>query len=236
MVKTRSDSKIDLEQVMDKMSTLASKECIDQLKTLILEQNEKIAEQRALITNQGEQIQSLYKSLDEHESKKNILRDRVAVLSSAVDHLKLCSDNQEQYSRRSCLRINGVKKVENETAAQCLDVVAGICQEMGVDVPSEGIERAHRVGKERKAIIVKFTSFKYRTQLYRKRNKNGPVKIHLDLTKQRLSLLDKAKELITDDCNVEFVFADINCNTVARMKDNSYKFFKNVDEFTNFLF
>jgi len=85
---------------MDKMSTLASKECIDQLKTLILDQNEKIAEQNMLITNQAKQIQSLNKTY-EHDSKMNILRD-VAVLSSTVDHLKQSSDNQEQHSRRSC--------------------------------------------------------------------------------------------------------------------------------------
>jgi len=58
-----------------------------------------------------------------------------------------------------------VEKVENENAAQCLATVTKIYEDLGVDLPSEAIERAHRVGKERKSIIVKFTSFKYRTQL-----------------------------------------------------------------------
>jgi len=39
--------------------------------------------------------------------------------------------------------------------------------------------------------------------------------------------------LISDDSNVDFVFADINCNTVARMKSNEYKFFDNIFTFKN---
>ena len=244
--KTRSDSKsvTDMdkldekfdEKFNEKFELLASKECINELKQLIVNQNKKIDKLNDTITAQDKKIKDLEKTVTSHESMINILNGRIAVLSSAVDYLKTSSEQQEQYSRRNCLRINGVEKAQNETADDCLEKVQNICNDLGVEIPPESIERAHRVGKERKAIIVKFTSFKHRTMVYRKRNKNGPVKIHLDLTKPRLKLLDEAKELVTEDCKVNFAFADINCNTVARMKDGSYKFFQNIDDFTKLLF
>ena len=103
---------------------------------------------------------------------------------------------------------------------------------MGIEIDSNEIDRAHRVGKERKTMIVKFFSFEKRTSIYKARkNAKNNVKVHLDLTKQRLKLLDEAKELITENCNVDFVFADINCNVVARLKSNVYKFFDNIESF-----
>ena len=81
-------------------------------------------------------------------------------------------------------------------------------------------------------MIVKFYLFGKRTSVYKERKKaKNNIKIYLDLTKSRLTLLDKAKELITGDSNVDFVFADINCNVVARLKSNEYKFFNNIDFF-----
>lgn len=120
MVKTRSESDTatkaedktkDMEQLFDeKLSTLASRKCIEELKTLIMDQNKKIEEQNEKIKAQDEKIQQQEVKINKQGSKLNILRDRMAVLSGAIDYLKACSDNQEQYSRRSCLRINGTKR------------------------------------------------------------------------------------------------------------------------------
>ena len=133
---------------------------------------------------------------------------------------------------RSCLRINGIEKSQNETASDCVDKVLEVCKNLNVDVEKSDIDRAHRVGRERKTMIVKFYSFSKRTNIYKSRkNGNQNIKVHLDLTKPRLRLLDEAKELITEDSLVDFVFADINCNVVARLKSNEYKFFDNIDSF-----
>ena len=49
--------------------------------------------------------------------------------------------------------------------------------------------------------------FSKRSGVYRSRKSGGDkVKVYLDLTTQRLNLLDKARGKITPDCNVEFVF------------------------------
>ena len=76
-------------------------------------------------------------------------------------------------------------------------------------------------------MILKFHSFKKRSDMYRARKKlpDSPWKIYTDLTKQRLQILSKARELITDNGLVDYVFADINCNLVAKLKNNSYTFF-----------
>jgi len=200
-----------------------------------MDQNKKIEEQNEKIQAQDERIQQQEVRINEQDSKLNILRDRLAVLSGVIDYLKVSSDNQEQYSRRTCLRINGIKSEKDETAENCLEKVQKVCKDLNVEIPYESFERAHRIGREKKTIIVKFTSFKYRTLLYRNRRKDGPIKIHLDITKKRLDLLDKAKALMTENCGVDFVFADINCNTVARMSNNSYKFFSTLEQFTDLL-
>ena len=109
--------------------------------------------------------------------------------------------------------------------------VVDIFKDSNVNLSAQDIDRAHRVGKEKKTMIVKFFSFGKRTQVYKSRKDIENIKVHLDLTKPRLKLLDEAKELITPECSVDFVFADINCNVVARMKNNQYKFFNNINTF-----
>ena len=61
--------------------------------------------------------------------------------------------------------------------------------------------------------------------IYKARKNSNKNKIHLDITKKRLSLLDKAKKHMEKDSTVVFVFADVNCNTVAKMKSGLYAFF-----------
>jgi len=113
--------------------------------------------------------------------------------------------------------------------------VVKVCEDINIDIAARDIDRAHRIGKNN-AIIVKFFAFKKRTLLYKNRKKlHDPVKIHLDLTKHRLNLLDEAKAIIPDATNVDFVFADINCNTVAKLKDNRFIFFDSIENFKDIL-
>lgn len=211
-------------------TTVASKEGIEDLKLLIMEQNEKIEKQNL-------EILSLKATVLSQEKNLSNMNDKIAVLSNSIDVLKKQSDNQEQYSRRYCLRVKGIEKENYETPNTCIDKVVKVCKNLDVDINASDIDRAHRVGKDNKAIIVKFFDFKKRTALYRNRKKKemGPIKIHLDLTKHRLDLLDKTKSLINKSSNVDFVFADINCNTVAKLKNNEFMFFDSVKKFEEIL-
>ena len=122
------------------------------------------------------------------------------------------------------MRIKGLKTESHENPDTCVEKVVKVCKELSIDITVSDIDRAHRVGKDSKSIIVKFFSFKKRSLLYKNRKRiKGSAKIYLDITKQRLDLLDRAKSLLTERSNVDFVFADINCNTVAKLKNDNIK-------------
>jgi len=220
---------------------LATKEDINDIKKLFEKLHERLAAQETRILSleednlhHEEKIGNLEKTVSDLNSKVDILFDKNAVLSSSLDFLTKQSDHQEQYSRRYCLRINGLEKNADESADKCVEKVIGLCNDLELDISVSDIDRAHRVGREKQSMIVKFHSFRKRTALYKARKNNAlnqNIKIRLDITKARLDLLDKAKSLIVDDGPVDFVFADINCNCVARMKSKAYKFFSDIESF-----
>jgi uncharacterized coiled-coil protein SlyX len=148
--------------------TLASKKGIEDLKLLITNQNQKIERQNREISN---------------------MKDQIGVMSSSISTLKKQLDHQEQYSRRYCLRIKGIENERNETSDVCIQKVIKVCQKLNIDVSATDIDRAHRVGKDKKVMIVKFFGFKKRTTLYNNRKrKECPVKVYLDITKHPLEL------------------------------------------------
>ena len=57
--------------------------------------------------------------------------------------------------------------------------------------------------------------------------------VSLDLTKQRLDLLDKAHKLIAEKhpgAKDVFAFANINCRLAIRFADNNIKYFNSMDD------
>ena len=89
------------------------------------------------------------------------------------------------------------------TGTKCIEKVITVCKHIKVDITKNDIDRAHRVGKDRSTMTVKFFSFLKRTSVYKARKNSD--KIHLDITKKRLSLLDEAKKHIKEDSTVDFV-------------------------------
>ena len=86
--------------------------------------------------------------------------------------------------------------------------------------PSD-IDRAHCTGKKKtdkhgitcQQMIVKFKSFGQQSRVYqnRKKAKNG-IKVKLDLSRRRLGILAQAIEYGEMHDQIDFVFADVNCN------------------------
>ena len=108
-------------------------------------------------------------------------------------------------------------------------------------------DRAHRVGsttdregnqiKERQ-MIVKFTSFQARTNVYSNRPKfnnreEGEIRIYVDQTKRRFNLRKMAIDYVKNKPKVDFVFVDINCSLCIRFKSGQYKFFNSEEELLN---
>ena len=77
-----------------------------------------------------------------------------------------------------------------------MERVINLCKELKVDINKNDIDRAHRVGKDRTTMIVKFPSPSVLLCINQEKMKK---KNHLDIKKERFNLLDEAKKLINDD-------------------------------------
>ena len=221
--------------------SLASKECIAELRNLILEQG-------ALISKQNEAISELKREVNEKEERIAALESHVSILQNTMNLLKRRSEENEQYQRRHCLRIVGIEPVSNdikETGENCLEKAKKVFKDLNVDVPDCSIDRAHRIGspfKNKKgvpchAMIVKFTTWRHRSDVYKAR-KGSKYSISPDLTKERYNLLRNAREILDswdNDSSVDFVYADINCRLMVKLKDGEFKSFNSIDEFNKML-
>ena len=85
--------------------------------------------------------------------------------------------------------------------------------------------------KTKQTIIVKFTTFRHRTLLYRARRKlkNG-VKLHIDLSKKSFKLLLDAQKYVENVGEVQFVYASANCNLKVKFRNNDESFFTSIQE------
>lgn len=95
------------------------------------------------------------------------LKQRIKNLEQQLEAVKQKANDNEQYSRRSNVRIFGVKSpdiiTDSAVAENSIKSVVDFCKnELGVDLNEQEIDRAHRVGRQNgeksRAIIVKFKS------------------------------------------------------------------------------
>ena len=173
-----------------------------------------------------ERVSSTVNLLQKHVSS---LKENNIALQKKCSDLELSIDNNEYYSRRTCLRITNIPCEEKETSEEVLKKEKTIKEEAEVYTPEETIDRAHRVGPKKnknQAIIVKFSTFRHRTLFYRARKelKNG-IKLHIDVTKKRFNLLHDAQSFIQGRENVKYIYADINYNLKIRFSQNGKKIF-----------
>ena len=154
---------------------------------------------------------------------KSFLQEQISELKKQNRAIAASCEETEQYSRRLCLRIDGVPSVDKETSSDVLEKVKEICAESNLEIPDSNLDRAHRIGKSYfdkikkvkcKSIIVRFNTFRHRTLLYRAKKdikqKKG-YKIRLDLTKQRSLMLSEANKLASNNQNANLCYADVNC-------------------------
>ena len=179
------------------------------------------------------------------DRKIEILESKVAVLENTVTLLATKCDNNEQYSRRTSVRINNVPLPANgnETSDDVLKKVKEVIEESEADIKEMHLDRAHRVGKpfvdedgmRKQQIIVKFTTWHHRTLFYRARKKLETAKVFLDLTQTKFKLLKCSQAKVRGSDKIDFVFADINCALCARMKNGAFKYFNTEDQLDKIL-
>ena len=134
----------------------------------------------------------------------------VAQLERRVKSLEQKVEEQEQYSRRNCLRFSNIpfKKEDGSPAEASYDInsdkiVIDMCtQKLGVTVTKADISRSHVVGEPRDSkcqIIVRFISYRMRFKVYSAKSKlkNDPDKRFIveDLTKTRYKIVQHLASL-----------------------------------------
>ena len=84
--------------------------------------------------------------LDEQNAKIIELQSKIAIQDNGLQRLEIKCDNNEQYSRRSCIRTNGVQYNENDDI-NVIYKVEQFCNEIGVKFDMNEIDRVHHIGK-----------------------------------------------------------------------------------------
>ena len=161
---------------------------------------------------------------------------------------KLNVDNQtnneelEQYGRRLFLRIDGFPLNNNETSKDVLYSINDLFELLEVNIPDVVVDHKHNIGfiykeyainKNCKGIIVRFTTFRHRTMLYRVRSKLKGVKVRLDLTKSWHDSLSNAnfKQILA----IRFCYVDVGYRVKAKFTGERQDdvFFSSVDKLRN---
>ena len=78
--------------------------------------------------------------LDEQNAKIMELQSKIAIQDNALQSLEIKCDDNEQYSRRSCIRIHGVQCNENDDIS-VINKVEQCCDEIGVKFDLNDIDR-----------------------------------------------------------------------------------------------
>ena len=200
------------------------------------------------INKQNDTIKSLNEVVAEKDAKIAALGDDVARLTYNQNIMRRKVDDQEQYGRRYCLRINSYPANEEGEREDVMKVIEECCGEMDTPFVPSKIDRAHRIGrvttdkrtkKKVQPIIIKFRSWESRTAFYRARPKwkqgGGARKfsVALDLTKDRLSLLYSARDKIEGNPHFKYAYADINCRLTLRLSDDKALCFNSMEELDN---
>ena len=190
----------------------------------------------------------LEKHMKKQDEKIERLESILAVREKVIENLMIDVDDNQQYSRHSCVRINRIEKSEEEEDTNSVIAKVRKCFEE-VKVPFK-IDRTHRVGrgyvdddgKKFQPIIVEFKSWGDRANFYKARPKfnvqnPGSLKfsVAVVLTKRRYELLRFARGVIKDNVKVKYAFADINCSLALRLANDSLCFFNSKDNLSEIL-
>lgn len=224
--------------VMEAISDLPNKEYVKELVDKIEFKVNEVIQAEVQKT-----VKPLVNKLEICERKLAVYEAHFQGLEKRMENYEEKLDDAEQYSRRSCIRIFGIPLSSgSEKGDDCIVKVKEVFKEIEVEVPEDGIDRAHRIGnkymkngKYEQAMIVKFTSWKYRTAVYRARKKADKKYIQLDLTARRAGLLKDAKEKAEECESIDFVFVDVNCRLGLKKLDGTFEFFNNYSEFESIL-
>ena len=124
----------------------------------------------SLINEQNRQFENLNGKLTKQNSTIQLLQNNVEVLNKQCSKLwkdiNTKCDELEKYSRRQCLRLEGIVKARKEKVEDDINLFKDCFAEADVGIPDTVLDRAHRIGPVYKdesnrniqGIIVKFNN------------------------------------------------------------------------------
>ena len=135
------------------------------------------------------------------------MRESVEDREEVIQQLLSRVDELEQYSRRECLVLNGVKGNRHETEDVDEILLDVISQKLGVKISTnDDIQRCHRLKTRRprhspverqspRPIIIKFVSYRKRQEVFtsKKKLKGSVLVLTESLTATKQAVLAKAK-------------------------------------------
>ena len=164
----------------------------------------KVTESLQSVSDRFDILEQTLKEKDEKikelERKIDILEEKNEDLITQNQNFSVKLDDLEQYSRRNCLLLHGVKENEEENTDEI--VLSTIAEEMGIHINEEDIDRTHRLGKPNRndgkprPIIIKFTRYavRHKVFVYKRSLKGKRLLITESLTAYRMKLLVEAQK------------------------------------------
>ena len=148
--------------------------------------------------------------------------------------MKTNLDDQQLYSRRTCLLLHGVNEEKKEDVEKKMMNVLENNLQAGLSINK--ISRTHRLGKIKddgkpRPIIIRFLSYRQRKKVFdlKKNLKGQKILITENLTTKQYTLLQKCIEEFRIK-EVWSIDGRLNCNT-----KNGRKVFTTVDKLSDFL-
>ena len=134
---------------------------------------------------------------DSLSTDRDKIMTNIKDLEEDIKELEEELDDLQQYSRRTCLLIHGVKEERNEDIETAVKEVIDTKLQVGFD--DKDIARTHRLGRKKddnskpRPIIVRFLSYRQRKKAFdaKKKLKGQKIVITENLTKKRYLLLQR---------------------------------------------
>lgn len=210
-VKTRSMDKASTQNFVSSVikDMLTNKSFVAMVESHV---DTRLREMQLEVEKHEAQILDLEFSNKQREKEIDKLKSHITNQGHELQKLKHDANQQEQYSRRNCLRFFGLEQQMNERTD---DIVISLASDvLGIPITKDDIERSHRVKSRAKTtpdatparpghashhppdpIIVKFKSYRTREMILKNRRKlaGSRKSIQEDLTAQNAKLLRAAR-------------------------------------------
>ena len=158
------------------------------------------------LTDLAKGVEFIAQKFDEYEKDGREKDAIIAALQSElknsnikVEDLEKKIERQEQYSKRNCIIIHGLKEEKNESTND--KVVKLFREELNEDVLLADLDRAHRIGKKRlkqkttpsyrKICVIQYSQKVFKSK---KKLKGKNISITENLTGYRMNILNEARE------------------------------------------